>query len=256
MMHSVACAVLFVITLWATENALAWSTVPLYWCVVFIIMMTRYLRRLQRTERINQEREEIYEWSVDMHQNRPTVEEYKVFCQHYIGPNTGWVSKGDMVVQALNQVNISEEEVTKSHGKIYFYASFVDENEHNQDTDHAREVLHEMMVNVCVALRDSIVILSAIWDTTTNETPLFKTWAVMYNKISDFKREEETRDLKILCDGKVTASIAYGWKNYPSLFAYQSIDPRDPLTYSRTRTSDFSEFMDTLLRLHKAERAA
>ena len=233
-----------------------WDIVPLYWFIALIVNFKNLVLEWRKADIVNRNRKEIYEWSCDMHQNRPTVQDYKLFCQHYVGPNVGMASKGDMVASALSQVNIPEEFVAQSQGKIYFYASFIDRDELNQETRLANEVLRTMVINICVALRDCMVCLSATWDTTTNEPPLFKEYAVMYNRISEFRADADSRDLKILCDGKVTASFSYGWEQYPSLFPYQSIDPRDPLTYSRTRTSDFSEFMDTLLRLHKAERAA
>ena len=58
--------------------------------------------------------------------------------------------------------------------------------------------------------------------------------------------------MQIICDGTVTANVSYGWKSYPSLFQYQSTNPRDSLTYSRTRTSNFNEFKNSLLKMHSA----
>ena len=48
------------------------------------------------------------------------------------------------------------------------------------------------------------------------------------------------------------AEFLAGYDDYPSLFQYQDIDPDDELTYSRTRTSDFSEFYNSLIKMHTA----
>ena len=41
-------------------------------------------------------------------------------------------------------------------------------------------------------------------------------------------------------------------RDFPSLFQYQSLDPDDTLTYSATRTSDFDEFYNSLVKMHTA----
>lgn len=229
-----------------------YAIVPVAWLVWLMWSIVAFVARWRRIGRENHELKSQYNEWIEMHRTRPTVQDYKLFCQHYVGPNVGFVPQGDMVALALKQAGISEEDVANGNGKIYFFACFLDINEYDREVTDADIVLGAMGIDVCVALRDSIVCMSAIWRTAGDDLPAFEERNVMYNRISDFRIDPDRKVMQIICDGTVTANVSYGWKSYPSLFQYQSTNPRDSLTYSRTRTSNFNEFKNSLLKMHSA----
>ena len=229
-----------------------YAAVPLLWLIWLLAGIVSFIVRWRRIGQENSRKKTQYREFMNFHQTRPTVQDYKLFCQHYIGPNVGFVPQGDMVAMALRQAGISEEDVANGNGKIYFFACFLDIDDRDRETHDADVVLSAMGIDVCVALRDSIVCMSAIWRTAGDDLPAFEERNVMYNRISDFRIDPDRKVMQIICDGTVTANVSYGWKSYPSLFQYQSTNPRDSLTYSRTRTSNFNEFKNSLLKMHSA----
>ena len=232
-----------------------WLICPALWLILLLASIIRFVIEWRRADKENAARRAEYKRLMNIHETRPTVNEYKKFCQLYLGPNVGIVPRGDMVALALKQAGISEEDVANGNGKIYFFASFVDRNDYNEDSVYADDVLHDIVIDVCVALHDSIVCLNTkdrLWDTTSNQPPIFEEIDVMYDRISEFRPDAALKQLNIISDGRVTATVAYGWKDYPSLFQYQSTNINDDLTYSRTRTSNFAEFKNSLFKMHTA----
>ncbi len=226
--------------------------VPILWLIWLLAGIVSFIVRWRRIGQENSRRKTQYREFMDFHQHRPTVQDYKLFCQRYIGPNVGFVPQGDMVAMALHQAGISEEDVANGNGKIYFFACFLNIDDRDRETRDADVVLSAMGIDVCVALRDSIVCMSTIWNTANAQMPAFEERNVMYNRIDDFRIDPDKKVMKIICDGTVTATVSYGWKYYPSLFQYQGTNPQDSLTYSRTRTSNFNEFKNSLLKMHSA----
>lgn len=236
-------------------GVILWLLCPVVWLLLLLGSIIRFFIDWFNAEKENAARLAEYNRLLNIHQTRPTVNEYKLFCQLYVGPNVGVVPRGDMVAMALKQAKISEEDIANGNGKIYFFASFVDRDDYNQDSTRADDVLHDIVIDICIAMHDSIVCLNTkkhLWDTTTNQPPVFEQIDVMYSNISGFRTDAENKELMIISDGKVFATVAYGWKEYPSLFQYQSTNPRDSLTYSRTRTSNFAAFKNSLLKMHTA----
>ena len=233
-------------------GVILWLLCPVVWLLLLLGSIVGFVISWCNADKENAARRAEYKRLMNIHQTRPTVIDYKMFCQLFVGPNVGVVPRGDMVAMALMQAGISEEDVANGNGKIYFFACFIDRDAHNNDSTYADDVLHDMAIDVCVALRDSIVCLNAMWNTTSNQAPVFEEIDVMYNRISEFRPDANIKDLKIVGDGRVIAAVSYGWKDYPSLFQYQSTNPRDSLTYSRTRTSNFSEFKNSLMKMHSA----
>lgn len=234
-------------------GVILWLLFPALWIILLLASIISFVINWRSADKENAARRAEYKRLMNIHETRPTVNEYKLFCQLYVGPNVGVVPRGDMVALALKQAGISEEDVANGNGKIYFFASFVDRDDYNQDTTRADDVLHDIVIDVCVAMRDSIVCLNtkeSLWDTTTNKAPVFEEINVMYDRISEFRTDAKNKQFDIISDGRITATVAYGWKNSPSIFQYQSTNPRDSLTYSRTRTSNFAEFKNSLLKMH------
>lgn len=234
-------------------GVILWLLFPALWIILLLASIISFVINWRSADKENAARRAEYKRLMNIHETRPTVNEYKLFCQLYVGPNVGVVPRGDMVSMALKQAGISEEDVANGNGKIYFFASFVDRDDYNQDTTRADDVLHDIVIDVCVAMRDSIVCLNtkeSLWDTTTNKAPVFEEINVMYDRISEFRTDAKNKQFDIISDGRITATVAYGWKNSPSIFQYQSTNPRDSLTYSRTRTSNFAEFKNSLLKMH------
>ena len=230
-----------------------YALVPVIWIIWMLATVISFVGRWRRTSRENSELKRNYREMLDFHNVRPTVQDYKMFCQRYVGPNTGLVPQGDMVQQALAEAGVSEEDVANGNGKIYFFACFLDIDGYDRPTSDADIVLGWMGIDVCVAMRDCIVYLSTKWDTTSAEPPTFSTnKKVMYDRISEFGRDNNAKVLKIMSDGELRAAVSFGWRKYPSLFRYQSVDKSDGLTYSRTRTSNFDEFEKSLLKMHSA----
>ena len=234
-------------------GVILWLLFPALWIILLLASIISFVINWRSADKENAARRAEYKRLMNIHETRPTVNEYKLFCQLYVGPNVGVVPRGDMVSMALKQAGISEEDVANGNGKIYFFASFMDRDDYNQDTTRADDVLHDIVIDVCVAMRDSIVCLNtkeSLWDTTTNKAPVFEEINVMYDRISEFRTDAKNKQFDIISDGRITATVAYGWKNSPSIFQYQSTNPRDSLTYSRTRTSNFAEFKNSLLKMH------
>lgn len=235
-----------------TVGTILYLAVPVAWLIFIIYTLVAFIQDWRAADRENLSRKNRYQKMMEMHRTRPTVEDYKLFCMGFVGPNAGIVPKGDMVALALKQASISEQDVANGNGKIYFFACFIDRDDNGEDTTYAPDVLSSIAVDVCVALKDSIICMNTVWDTFSDEVPTFEEHDVMYNRITDFQPDADIKDLRILSDGKTIATVSYGWKEYPSLFQYQSINPRDGLTYSRTRTSNFNEFKNSLLKMHSA----
>ena len=102
-------------------------------------------------------------------------------------------------------------------------------------------------------MRDSIIYMHAVWDSASDEIPIFDQERLLYAQIANFRNVASYSTLEVIShSNSVLAKIIYAYGNYPTLFPYQSIDPDDTITYSTTRTSDFDEFYNSLVKMHTA----
>lgn len=220
---------------------------PLYWILAVVLRMRACARSRRETAEENRDRMETYREYVRKYEERPTVEDYKRFCQLFIGPNAGLVTQGDVVSVALREAGLSEKDVTK--GKVYLFNCFFDCTSDGVETTNPEVVLRYMGINVAVAMPDQVLYLHAIWDTVEDELPHFEQSSVMYSQIALLQKTEGQIIIKSNA-GVELVPITTNWGCLPSLFCYQSTAVGDMLTYSRTRTTDREEFYKSLVDMH------
>ena len=175
------------------------------------------------------------------------MEDYKRFCQLFVGPNAGLVTQGDVVSIALREAGISEQDVTK--GKVYLFNCFFDCTSDGVETTNPEVVLRYMGINVAVAMPDQVLYMKAVWDTVEDTLPRFEQSSIMYSQIAMFQKTEDQIIIKSNT-GVELVPITTNWGHLPSLFCYQSTESSDLLTYSRTRTTDRNEFYKSLVDMH------
>lgn len=203
----------------------------------------------------NQADREQYEREHAAYLDRPSIEDYKLFCSLFAGPNNNGyiVDEGDFVEAALQQAHIAEEDIKNGNGKIFFSCYLLDTDNNNNDCRDPEITLRQMAVRVCVAMRDSIVFLHGIWETESNVMPILDQERLLYSQIANFRNVQSYSTLDLVShSNSVLAEIIYGYGDFPSLFRYQGVNPSDDLTYSTTRTSDFDEFYNSLIKMHTA----
>lgn len=203
----------------------------------------------------NQADREQYEREHAAYLDRPTIEDYKIFCSLFAGPNNNGyiVDEGDFVEAALQQAHIAEEDIKNGNGKIFFSCYLLDTDDNNNDCRDPEITLRHMAVRVCVAMRDSIVFLHGVWETESNVMPILDQERLLYSQIANFRNVQSYSTLDVVShSNSVLAEIIYGYGDFPSLFRYQGVNPSDDLTYSTTRTSDFDEFYTSLVKMHTA----
>ena len=203
----------------------------------------------------NQADREQYEREHAAYLDRPSIEDYKLFCSLFAGPNNNGyiVDEGDFVEAALQQAHIAEEDIKNGNGKIFFSCYLLDTDNNNNDCRDPEITLRQMAVRVCVAMRDSIVFLHGIWETESNVMPILDQERLLYSQIANFRNVQSYSTLDVVShSNSVLAEIIYGYGDFPSLFRYQGVNPSDDLTYSTTRTSDFDEFYNSLIKMHTA----
>ena len=203
----------------------------------------------------NQADREQYEREHAAYLDRPTIEDYKIFCSLFAGPNNNGyiVDEGDFVEAALQQAHIAEEDIKNGNGKIFFSCYLLDTDDNNNDCRDPEITLRHMAVRVCVAMRDSIVFLHGVWETESNVMPILDQERLLYSQIANFRNVQSYSTLDVVShSNSVLAEIIYGYGDFPSLFRYQGGNPSDDLTYSTTRTSDFDEFYNSLVKMHTA----
>lgn len=203
----------------------------------------------------NQADREQYEREHAAYLDRPTIEDYKIFCSLFAGPNNNGyiVDEGDFVEAALQQAHIAEEDIKNGNGKIFFSCYLLDTDDNNNDCRDPEITLRQMAVRVCVAMRDSIVFLHGVWETESNVMPILDQERLLYSQIANFRNVQSYSTLDVVShSNSVLAEIIYGYGDFPSLFRYQGVNPSDDLTYSTTRTSDFDEFYNSLVKMHTA----
>lgn len=195
-----------------------------------------------------------YNAACEAYRERPTIEEYKLFCALFAGPNSSSViNTGDFVKEALRQAYISEMDVKNGNGKIFFSCYLLDIDGDDNVCKDPVITLRSMVVRICIAMRDSIVILHGTWDTINNYMPSFDQERLLYSQVASFRNASSYNKLEIVShSNSVLATVIYGFGEYPSLFRYQGLNPSDTMTYSTTRTSDFNEFYNSLITMHNA----
>ncbi len=197
---------------------------------------------------------EYYERAHAAYLDRPSIEDYKLFCSLFAGPNkNSIVHEGDFVEAALRQAHIAEDDIKNGNGKIFFSCYLLDSDDNNDECRDPEITLRQMAVRVCVAMRDSIVFLHGIWETESNVMPVLDQERLLYSQIANFRNIQSYSTLDVVSHSNtVLAEIIYGYGDFPSLFRYQGINPSDEMTYSATRTSDFDEFYNSLIKMHTA----
>ena len=197
---------------------------------------------------------EYYERAHAAYLDRPSIEDYKLFCSLFAGPNkNSIVNEGDFVEAALRQAHIAEDDIKNGNGKIFFSCYLLDSDDNNDECRDPEITLRQMAVRVCVAMRDSIVFLHGIWETESNVMPILDQERLLYSQIANFRNVQSYSTLDVVShSNSVLAEIIYGYGDFPSLFRYQGVNPSDDLTYSTTRTSDFDEFYNSLIKMHTA----
>ena len=197
---------------------------------------------------------EYYERAHAAYLDRPSIEDYKLFCSLFAGPNkNSIVNEGDFVEAALRQAHIAEDDIKNGNGKIFFSCYLLDSDDNNDECRDPEITLRQMAVRVCVAMRDSIVFLHGIWETESNVMPVLDQERLLYSQIANFRNIQSYSTLDVVSHSNtVLAEIIYGYGDFPSLFRYQGINPSDEMTYSATRTSDFDEFYNSLIKMHTA----
>ncbi|MBQ3672981.1 MAG: hypothetical protein II928_00735 [Paludibacteraceae bacterium] len=226
----------------------------LWWSIAVIVRFILCARDRRGTQRENDNRKRTYEHLVQLHLSRPTVAEYKAFCCLFAGPNdTSIVEKGDFVQEALRQAHLSEKDVQNGNGKIFFACYLMDTDENGRDTHNPAITLRDVIVRVCIAMRDSIIYLHGVWDSTSDRFPIFDQERLLYSQIANFRNVASYSTLEVIShSNSEMAKIIYAYGDFPSLFQYQGLDAGDQLTYSTTRTSNFDEFYNSLVKMHTA----
>lgn len=222
------------------------KTLPIYLLfLLFIYIVYKNISDRREKSRINGERKFRYKQEQEMYKVRPSVEDYKRFCQLYLGPNTGLVTKGDIVKAALDSLKLTDSSFNK--GKLFFSNYFVTEDGTMADGDQAKpeEILRNMKVTIAVATGNSIKIMTGIWHTEQDEPIHFNTQNVYYNHIQAIQKSE-SKVVLIGAQGTRLAEIPIRGGRYGNLFCYQSVDSSDKLSYSETRTSDEIELERSL----------
>lgn len=226
----------------------------LIWVIATISRFSSCAKERKAIQDENNARYADYQWHLKQFLNRPSIADYKLFCALFAGPNNvSVIDKGDFVQEALRQAHISEKDVQNGNGKIFFSCYLTDTDHSGNDTKDPSVTLRDMLVRVCVAMRDSIVYIHGVWDTTSNSFPLFDQERLLYSQIANFRNVASYCTLEVIShSNNVLSEIIYAYGNYPSIFPYQGIEPKDTITYSNTRTSDFNEFYNSLVKMHTA----
>lgn len=246
---------------WRGPAAIVLILLPLIWWGFKTIWKFRSIKaERERITNLNRENMAEYQAEMEFYKNRPTIEDYKLFCSLFAGPNdTSCVEEGDFVEMALEAAHLSEQDVQNGNGKIFFscYLMDTDFDDDDDDDDDDRDckdpqiTLRDMPVRVCIAMRDHIMIMTGVWDSKYDSFSFENVSRLMYNQIANFKHQPSYSNLDIISNNnKVLSSVIYGYGGYPSLFQYQDTDPSDTMTYSTTRTSDFNEFYNSLVKMH------
>lgn len=231
-----------------------WLLPLLYWLIATIARIWSRARERKEIDALNTRNMQQYECDQNAFKQRPSISDYKVFCSLFAGPNdTSIIKKGDFVREALRQARISERDIQNGNGKIFFSCYMMDLDDNGKDCSNPAVTLRDVVVRVCVAMRDSIIYMHAVWDSASDEIPIFDQERLLYAQIANFRNVASYSTLEVIShSNSVLAKIIYAYGNYPTLFPYQSLDPDDELTYSTTRTSDFDEFYNSLVKMHTA----
>ena len=153
----------------------------------------------------------------------------------------------------MRQAHISEKDIQNGNGKIFFSCYFIDTDDNGNDTKDPEITLRDVAVRVCVAMRDSLVYLHGIWDSISDQIPIFDQERLLYSQIANFRNVASYCTLEVIShSNNILTEIIYAYGNYPSIFQYQGLEPKDKITYSNTRTSDFNEFYNSLIKMHTA----
>ena len=231
-----------------------WLLPLLYWLIGTVARIWSRARERKEIDALNTRNMQQYESDQNAFRQRPSISDYKVFCSLFAGPNdTSIIEKGDFVREALRQARISERDIQNGNGKIFFSCYMMDLDDNGKDCSNPAVTLRDVVVRVCVAMRDSIIYMHAVWDSASDEIPIFDQERLLYAQIANFRNVASYSTLEVIShSNSVLAKIIYAYGNYPTLFPYQSLDPDDELTYSTTRTSDFDEFYNSLIKMHTA----
>ena len=227
---------------------------PLIWIIATIGRFASRAAERRNISRTNADLKAQYEQDIDIHWDRPTIADFKLFCSLFAGPNyAAYIEKGDFVQEALRQAHISEKDVQNGNGKIFFSCYFMDTDDDGNDTNDPEVTLRDVVVRVCVAMRDSVVYMHGVWNTMSDQFPIFDQERLLYSQIANFRNVASYSTLEVIShSNSVLAKIIYAYGDFPSLFQYQSLEPKDKITYSNTRTSDFNEFYNSLIKMHTA----
>lgn len=226
----------------------------LIWMIATISRFCTCAKERKEIQDENDAREADYQWHQKHFLDRPSVADYKLFCALFAGPNNvSCIQKGDFVQEALRQAQISEKDIQNGNGKIFFSCYFIDTDDNGNDTKDPEITLRDVAVRVCVAMRDSLVYLHGIWDSISDQIPIFDQERLLYSQIANFRNVASYCTLEVIShSNNVLTEIIYAYGNYPSIFQYQGLEPKDKITYSNTRTSDFNEFYNSLIKMHTA----
>lgn len=227
---------------------------PLIWIIATVGRFSSRAAERRNISRTNADLKAQYEQDIDIHWDRPTIADFKLFCSLFAGPNyAAYIEKGDFVQEALRQAHISEKDVQNGNGKIFFSCYFMDTDDDGNDTNDPEVTLRDVVVRVCVAMRDSVVYMHGVWDSMSDQFPIFDQERLLYSQIANFRNVASYSTLEVIShSNSILAKIIYAYGDFPSLFQYQSLEPKDKITYSNTRTSDFNEFYNSLVKMHTA----
>lgn len=240
---------------WKGWLGLAFYVLPfIIWIIATIIRFCSCAKERKVVQVENDNRNADYQWHVQHFMNRPSVADYKLFCALFAGPNdVSVIQKGDLVKEALRQAHISEKDIQNGNGKVFFSCYFMDTDDDGNDSNNPEITLRDVIVRVCVAMRDRVVYLHGVWNTVSDELPIFDQEGLLYSQIANFRNVASYSTLEVISpNNSVLAKIIYAYGDYPSLFQYQSLEPNDKITYSTTRTSDINEFYNSLVKMHTA----
>ena len=240
---------------WKGWMGIALIFLPLIvWIIATITRFSSTAAERKKIQDENDERVRLFDEALEAHRNRPTINEFKAFCSLFAGPNdTSIIAKGDFVAEALRQAKISEKDIQNGNGKVFFSCYLMDTDSNGNDTTDPGETLRELVIRVCVAMRDSIVYMHGVWDTAYDQFPILDQERLLYSQIANFRNVASYSTLEVIShSNSILAKIIYAYGDFPSLFQYQSLDPDDTLTYNPTRTSDFDEFYNSLIKMHTA----
>lgn len=228
--------------------------VPLIWIIATIGRFASRAAERRNISRTNADLKAQYEEDINRHWDRPTIADFKLFCALFAGPNNvSCIEKGDFVQEALRQAHISEKDIQNGNGKIFFSCYFMDTDDNGNDTENPEITLRDLVVRVCVAMRDSVVYMHGVWDTMSDQFPIFDQERLLYSQIANFRNVASYSTLEVISpNNSILSKIIYAYGDFPSLFQYQNLEPKDDITYSNTRTSDFNEFYNSLVKMHTA----